>query len=111
MMATTFWSPDGKPISAAQFVERLFGELPRFFKDEDELRRLWSKPNTRKALLDGLADKGFGAEQYLVEISRLINAGKKRCFRRTGLHRFRALAPMSAVRTGGVAQSKNFLPL
>ena len=27
MMATTFWSPDGKPMSAAQFVERLFGEL------------------------------------------------------------------------------------
>ena len=51
MMATTFWSPDGKPISAAQFVERLFGELPRFFKDEDELRRIWSQPDTRKALL------------------------------------------------------------
>ena len=63
MMATTFWSPDGKPMSAAQFVERLFGELPRFFKDEDELRALWSQPDTRKALLDGLAEKGFGGEQ------------------------------------------------
>jgi type I restriction enzyme R subunit len=30
--------PGGKPISAAQFIERLFGELPAFFKDEDELR-------------------------------------------------------------------------
>ena len=51
MMATSYWSPDGKPISANQIVEKLFGELPRFFKDEDELRRLWSKPDTRKALL------------------------------------------------------------
>ena len=43
MMATSFWSPDGKPISADQLVEKLFGELPHFFKDEDELRRIWSR--------------------------------------------------------------------
>jgi type I restriction enzyme, R subunit len=65
MMATSYWSPDGKPISANQMVERLYGELPRFFKDEDELRRLWSKPDTRKALLQSLAEKGFGPEQLL----------------------------------------------
>jgi type I restriction enzyme R subunit len=75
MMATSFWSPDGKPISAAQFVERLYGELPRLFKDEGELRRLWSNPDTRRTLLDGLAEKGFAGEQ-LAEISRLINAEK-----------------------------------
>lgn len=40
MAITTFWSPDGKPMSAAQFVEKLFGELPALFKDEDELRQL-----------------------------------------------------------------------
>jgi type I restriction enzyme, R subunit len=79
MMATSYWSPDGKPISANQMVENLFGELPRFFKDEDELRRLWSKPDTRKALLNGLADKGFGPTQ-LAEISRIINAEKSDVF-------------------------------
>jgi type I restriction enzyme, R subunit len=73
MTSTSYWSPDGKPISANQMVEKLFGELPRFFKDEDELRRLWSKPDTRKALLRGLAEQGFGGEQ-LREISRMINA-------------------------------------
>lgn len=73
MIATSYWSPDGKPISANQMVERLFGEIPRFFKDEDELRRIWSKPDTRKALLDGMSEKGFGREQ-LTEISRIINA-------------------------------------
>jgi type I restriction enzyme R subunit len=75
MMATSYWSADGKPISANQMIENLFGELPRFFKDEDELRRLWSRPDTRKALLEGLAEKGFAGEQ-LVEISRMINAEK-----------------------------------
>ena len=73
MTATSYWSPDGKPISANQMIEKLFGELPHFFKDEDELRRQWSKPDTRKALLQSLAEKGFGSEQ-LSEISRMINA-------------------------------------
>ena len=75
MMATTFWSADGKPMSAAQFIERLFGELPSLFKDEDELRALWSDPATRKALLEALAEKGFGDAQ-LAEIKSLIDADK-----------------------------------
>lgn len=79
MMATSYWSPDGKPISANQMIERLFGELPRLFKDEDELRSLWSKPDTRKALLQGLTEKGFGPEQ-LGEIGRMINADKSDVF-------------------------------
>ncbi|BAZ36863.1 type I site-specific restriction-modification system restriction subunit (plasmid) [Calothrix sp. NIES-4101] len=74
-IATTFWSPDGKPISAAEFVEKLFGEIPELFQDEKELRRIWSRPDTRKALLDGLAEKGYG-ERELTEISRLIDAEK-----------------------------------
>ena len=74
-MSTTFWSPDGKPMSAAEFVERLFGEIPELFRDENELRAIWSRPDTRKALLEGLADKGYGEEQ-LTEISRLIDAEK-----------------------------------
>jgi type I restriction enzyme R subunit len=75
MMATTFWSVDGRPMSAAEFVTRLFGELPALFKDEDELRALWSQPDTRKALLDSLAEKGYGREQ-LREIERMIDAEK-----------------------------------
>ena len=75
MMATTFWSVDGRPMSAAEFVTRLFGELPALFKDEDELRTLWSQPDTRKALLESLAEKGYGGEQ-LREIERLIDAEK-----------------------------------
>jgi len=72
-MQTRFWSPEGKPISAAEFVEKLFGDIPDLFKDEAELRQLWSQPNTRKSLLEGLAERGYGDEQ-LTEISRLIDA-------------------------------------
>lgn len=79
MMATTFWSPDGKPMSAAQFIGKLFGELPELFKDEDELRALWSKPDTRKKLMIGLEEKGFGREQ-LEEIRSLIDADKSDLF-------------------------------
>ena len=75
MMQTTFWSPDGKPMSAQEFVERLFGQLPDLFKDEDELRLLWSKPATRKTLLEGLAEKGF-AETELNAVRKLIDAEK-----------------------------------
>lgn len=73
MTATTFWSADGRPMSAAQFLEVLYGALPEFFKDEDELRRLWSTPDTRKALLTGLADKGFSREP-LAEMQQIIEA-------------------------------------
>ena len=51
MICTTFWHPDGTPMSAQQFLELLFGKLPEFFKNEAELRALWSNPLTRKKLL------------------------------------------------------------
>jgi type I restriction enzyme, R subunit len=73
MAATTFWSADGTPMSAAQFLENLYGVLPEFFKNEDELRTLWSSPDTRKALLAGLAEKGFSKEP-LLEMQRAIEA-------------------------------------
>jgi type I restriction enzyme R subunit len=79
MMCTTFWHPDGTPMSAQQFMEMLFGKLPDFFKDEAELRALWSVPETRKKLLQGLAEKGFGSQQ-LVEMQKIINAEKSDLF-------------------------------
>src|ERR1051326_7756031 len=73
MMVTSFWHPDGTPMSAQQFMEMLFGKLPEFFKNEDELRALWSQPETRARLLQGLAEKGFGKEQ-MAEMQKIINA-------------------------------------
>ncbi len=79
MSSTSFWSPDGKPMSATQFIESLFGVLPALFKDEDELRRLWSDPSTRARLLRGLEEKGFGPSQ-LGAVQQLIAAEKSDLF-------------------------------
>ena len=79
MMATSFWSADGKPMSALQFMESLYGTLPDFFKDEAELRAIWSVPDTRKAFLAGLAEKGFGKEA-MAEMQSIIDAQKSDLF-------------------------------
>ncbi len=79
MMMTSFWHPDGTPMSAPQFMELLFGKLPDFFKNEAELRAIWSAPDTRKKLLQGLAEKGFGHDQ-LAEMQKIIDAEKSDLF-------------------------------
>ena len=71
--ATMFWGVDGKPMSAKEFIEKLFGALPDLFKDEDELKALWSRPDTRKKLLDGLADRGYDRGQ-LRELGSIVDA-------------------------------------
>ena len=93
MMATMFWNPDGTPMSAAEFVQRLFGDLPELFKDEEELRALWSIPDTRKSLLERLAEKGYGDEQ-LAEVKRMIDAEKSDLFDVLAYIAF-ALAPIT----------------
>ena len=91
--ATTFWGPEGKPLSAQQFVESLFGRLPELFKDADELRRLWGEPGTRRALLAGLAERGFGPAQ-LADIQRIVNAEQSDVFDVLGYVAF-AVSPVS----------------
>ena len=93
MMVTSFWHPDGTPMSAQQFMEALFGKLPDFFKDEEELRALWSAPDTRKKLLEGLAEKGFGKDQ-LSEMQKIIDAEKSDLFDVLA-HVAYALAPLT----------------
>ena len=75
MISTSFWSADGKPISAEEFLHNLFDELPNFFQSEEELRTLWSNPITRKTLLVKLDEAGFGKEE-LNTLKKLINAEK-----------------------------------
>jgi len=73
MIQTSFWSADGKPMSAEEFLQSLYGKLPDFFKNEDELRNIWSDPKTRKALLNKLAESGYGINE-LKSLQQLINA-------------------------------------
>jgi type I restriction enzyme R subunit len=79
MVVTSFWHPDGTPMSAQQFMEALFGKLPDFFANEEQLRALWSAPDTRRKLLEGLAEKGFGKDQ-LAEMQKIIDAEKSDLF-------------------------------
>ena len=73
MSSTLYYSADGRPISAQQFVENLYGVLPAFFQSEEELRKIWSNPVTRKTLLEELEKAGFGKEELSIAQS-LINA-------------------------------------
>jgi type I restriction enzyme R subunit len=79
MISTSFWSADGKPISAEDFLNNLFGELPKLFTSEEELRTIWSNPTTRKILLEKLDDAGFGKEE-LATLQKLIDAEKSDLF-------------------------------
>jgi type I restriction enzyme R subunit len=79
MANTLFYDADGKPLTAEQFMEKLFGKLPDFFRNEEQLRTIWSKPDTRKALLEKLAEAGFGREQLQI-MQSLINAEKSDLF-------------------------------
>jgi len=107
MVCTSFWHPDGTPMSAQQFMELLFGSLPGFFRDEAELRRLWSDPVTRKGLLAGLAEKGFGPEQ-LAEMQRIIDAERSDLFDVLA-HIAYALPPLT--RDQRVEKAKVVIPL
>ncbi|MDI1234041.1 MAG: DEAD/DEAH box helicase family protein [bacterium] len=75
MISTSFWSADGRPISSEEFLNNLFGELPNLFKNEEELRTLWSNPLTRRTLLEKLNEAGFGKE-VLATLQQLIDAEK-----------------------------------
>jgi len=79
MMSTSFWGSDGKPISAEEFLNNLFGALPEFFKNEGELRKIWSNPITRKTLLQKLDDAGYGKDQ-LTALQKLVDAEKSDLF-------------------------------
>jgi len=73
MMSTSFWHPNGTPMSSQQFLEKLYGRLPEFFSNEEELLSIWCVPDTRKKLLQGLAENGFGHEQ-LTEMQKITDA-------------------------------------
>ena len=73
MIATSFWSADGKPISVEEFMENMFGTMPEFFKSEEELRKIWSNPTTRKAFLEKIAERGYGRDELEI-LQKMIDA-------------------------------------
>jgi type I restriction enzyme R subunit len=79
MVSTSFWSADGKPISAEEFLNNLFGELPRLFKDEEELRQIWGNPLTRKTLLQKLDEAGYPKSDLII-LQQLVDMEKSDLF-------------------------------
>ncbi len=79
MTATSFWSASGTPISSEEFLNGLFGELPNLFKNEEELRTLWSNPLTRRTLLEKLEAAGFPKSDLLI-VQSLVNMEKSDLF-------------------------------
>ena len=105
MEITRFWNPDGTPMSAQQFMEMLFGKLPDFFKNEAELRSLWSAPDTRRKLLEGLSEKGF-TRDHLVEMQKIIDAEKSDLF---DVLAYVAYAKAPLTRVERAIQAKGFI--
>ena len=75
MTSKMFYSVDGTPMSLTEFIQSLFNtlEMPDLFKNEDELRTIWSVPSTRATLLKQLEDAGFPTSE-LISIQELIDA-------------------------------------
>ena len=73
--SSNYFYVDGKPISSEEFLKKIFNtlSLPDLFKNEEELRKLWSSPITRKEFLNKLEQKGF-LKQDLMMVQKLINA-------------------------------------
>lgn len=79
MIATTFWGADGKPVSVQEFMDNMFGAMPEFFKNEEELRKIWSDPVTRKAFLEKIAAIGYGKDE-LEMLQKMIDAEQSDLF-------------------------------
>ena len=107
--ATTYWGPDGKPLTAQQFLERLFGDLSGMIATEDELRRLWSNPESREHFTALLEQRGYDADK-LSDMRRQIDAPNSDLFDVLAYIRFttppktRADRANAAVDQGAVTQ-------
>ena len=50
-------------LNLDEYVKKLFGRIPDFFSDADDLREKWSNPETREQLLQTLDEAGFAEEK------------------------------------------------
>ena len=79
MISTSFWNADGKPVSVQVFMDNMFGAMPEFFKSEEELRKIWSDPKTRKVFLEKIAAIGYGKTE-LEMLQKMIDAEQSDLF-------------------------------
>jgi type I restriction enzyme R subunit len=70
---TTFYNTDGKQVDIKEFLTTLFGKLPDFFRNEEQLREVWADPNTRDNLLNQLKNIGYGIQE-LKDLQHIVRA-------------------------------------
>lgn len=102
---TTYWGPDGKPMSAQQFLERLFGDLGGLVVDEDALRAEWKDPDRREKFIAVLADRGYDTDK-LEDMRRLIDAPNSDLFDVLAYIRFTIPAKTRAERAAAAASAE-----
>lgn len=103
LATTTYWSHDGRPITAREFMEQLFGDLSGLLTDEDELRKIWSDPDRRTVFMQRITELGYDADR-LGDMQRLIDAPNSDIFDVLGHVRF-ALAPLARTERAARARS------
>jgi len=93
LSTTSYWSHDGTPITAQQFMEQLFGDLSGLVESEEELRAIWSDPEQRGAFIERLAEMDYDRDR-LDDMRRLIDAPDSDIFDVLAYIRF-TLAPLA----------------
>ncbi len=102
--ATTYWSHDGRPITAQEFMDQLFGDLGTLVASEDELRAIWSDPARRAAFIQRLAEMGYDPDR-IEDMQRLIDAPNSDIFDVLAYVRF-TLAPLSRSERAETARAR-----
>ncbi len=101
--ATTYWSHDGRPITAQEFMAQLFGDLGALVASEDELRQIWSDPDRREGFIERLTELGYDSDR-MEDMRRLIDAPNSDIFDVLAYVRF-TLAPLARAQRAGAARS------
>ena len=101
--STTYWSHDGRPITAQEFMDQLFGDLGTLVASEDELRAIWSDPARRSAFIQRLIELGYDADR-IEDMRRLIDAPNSDIFDVLAYVRF-TLAPLTRSQRAEAARS------
>jgi type I restriction enzyme, R subunit len=101
--ATTYWSHEGRPITAQEFMAQLFGDLGTLVASEDELRQIWSDPERREQFLQRLTELGYDSDR-MEDMRRLIDAPNSDIFDVLAYVRFK-LAPLARAQRAGAARS------
>jgi type I restriction enzyme R subunit len=70
---TRYIGEDGRPLSATEFLEKLIGVLPDLYESEEQLREVWSNPDTRQELLESMQRYGFD-EDSLNSLQKMFEA-------------------------------------